>query len=144
MNLFGKSYSWFSVTIITAIILVVSYYLGNRTGKGKATAADSEALNKELKAGNLTYDLSQYAAMADNLFTAMFNIFDDEEAVYSVFSKLRNKSDLLQLIKSFGDRRMQFNWGESNLNKWITTKLDPNELAEVNDILSRNNISYEF
>lgn len=144
MNLFGKYYSWVTVAIIVTVILLISYYLGSRTGKGKAVSSASEALDSEMNKSQLTYELSQYSAMADNLDTAMFTVNDDEVAIYAVFSKLRNKSDLLQLIKAFGERRMQFNVGGTNLNKWITTKLTAAEIAEVNDILARNSIQYEF
>jgi hypothetical protein len=144
MNLFGKYYSWFSVSIITAIILVVAYYLGNRTGKGKAAAADSEALQKELDNSQLTYEPSQYTSWADKLFVAMNGFTDDEEAIYSVIAKLRTKSDLLQLIKSFGSKRIQFTLGDSNLNQFFANRLESSEIAKINDILSRNSISYEF
>ena len=144
MNLFGKYYSWVSVSIITAIILVVAYYLGSRTGKGKAVAADSEALQKELNTNQLTYDLSQYQAMSDSLFVAMNGFGDDEEAIYAIISKLRNKSDLLQLLKSFGSKRIQFTLGDSNLNQFFANRLNASEIAKINDILKRNNIQYEF
>jgi hypothetical protein len=144
MEVYGKYYSWTSVAIIVAIILVIAYYLGNRTGKGKAVSADTEALKKEIQKSELSYDQTTYEALADKLETAMYGYTDDEAAVYAVFAKLRNKSDLLQLITSFGERRIIFTWGNSNLNKWINNRLDASEIAKVNDILARNNITYNF
>lgn len=143
MNLFGKYYSWLSVGIFAALVLVVAYYIGTRTGKGKATAAASEAQKKEFKKSALTYDLSQYSTWADNLYTAMFGI-NDEDAIYAVFSKLRTKSDLLQLISAFGSRRIQFTVGSNTLTEWIYNRLDKSEQAKINEILARNDIQFEF
>lgn len=144
MNILGKQYSWTTAGILAALVLVAAYYIGTRTGKGKSLSANSEALDKELKNGSLTYDLSQYGSLADKLETAMFPLNDDEDAVYSVMSKLRSKSDVLQLIKSFGERRLQFTWGGSTLNFWINYKLNNSEIKKINSLLSDAGINYEF
>ncbi len=144
MNLFGKYYSWVSVVAVIAIILVIAYYIGTRTGKGKAGAANDEALKKELNQGTLSFEQSQYVAMADRLSTSMSGFTDDEDAVFSVISKLRTKSDVLNLIKSFGTRRPSFSIGTASLNEWFYLRLDESEIAKINEILSRNSIDYQF
>jgi len=59
-----------------------------------------------------------------------------------MFGKLRTNSDVLQLIKSFGERG-DFIYKEG-LTKWLASELNETEIAKVNDILKRNNITYQF
>lgn len=142
MNLFGKYYNWVSVTVITAIILVVAYYLGSRTGKGKAGAADIEALKKEISAGALTYEKTQYETFSQRLFIALYDLFSDEEEVLAVFTKMRTKSDVLQLITTFGKRGSWIQLGEKTLPEWLYFKSF--DVSKINDILQRNAIQFEF
>jgi len=59
--------------------------------------------------------------------------------------KMRNKSDVLQLITTFGYRSLlPFNLGGGTLPEWIYTSLSGKEIAEINDIMYRNNITYQF
>lgn len=141
MYLFGKSYNWQFAGIFGLIVLVIAYYLGNKTGKGKAANEPVKDLNKS----DLTYENSDYTSFADRLYIAMSGLMgDDEETIYSVISKLRTKSDVLQLIKSYGTRRLQWTLGNSNLNEWFNYRLNKEEISKVNDILGRNSIQYQF
>ena len=144
MNISGKYYPWFGTAIFIAIVLAVAYYIGTRTGKAKQENKEENILNKEIQKGELSFDQTTYVSLSDKLETAMFGYTDDENAVYSVFTKLRTKSDVLQLIKTFGNRRIIWTVGGSNLNQWLNNRLDVSEIAKVNDILSRNSIDYEF
>jgi hypothetical protein len=144
MNFNGKYYPWLTGAAIVALILGAAYYIGTRTGKAKKEGAADDVLKKAINNNELTFEQTQYVALAAKLETAMFGYSDDENAVYAVFTKLRTKSDVLNLIKTFGERRMIFTLGNANLNQWINTRLDTSEIAKVNDILSRNNIDYQF
>lgn len=139
-----KLYPWLGPSIFVAIVLAVAYYIGTRTGKAKKDNKEEAILDKEIVKNQLSFDQTTYVGLADKLESAMYGYTDDEQAVYSVFTKLANKSDLLQLIKTFGERRMTFYIGGSNLNQWINNRLDVGEIAKINDILSRNNIDYQF
>lgn len=143
-NILEQQYSALSLGIFGFIVILAAYYLGSRTGKGKAISADSESLQKEIKQQPLTYDLSNYESMADKLEDAMYGFTNDKDAVFAVFSKLRNKSDVLQLIVSFGERRIIWTFGNANLNRWINNRFGSDDIAHINSILSRNNIAYEF
>jgi hypothetical protein len=128
--------------IFALLTLVVAYYFGSRTGKGKGTAANP--FESEYSNTQLTYELSQYSAFADRLQAAMQGLADDEESIYSVLSKLRTKTDLFQLMKSFGNRRIPFTIGSADLSAWLNYRLSKKELNKANEILSRNNIDYQF
>lgn len=142
MNLFGKQYSWMSVGIFAALILLVSYYIGTRTGKGKAGAADVEAMKKEISAGALTYEKTQYETFAQRLYMALYDLFSDEEEVLAVFTKMRTKSDVLQLITTFGKRGTWIQLGEKTLPEWLYFKNA--DVSKINEILQRNAIQFEF
>lgn len=131
--------------IFAFIVLLVSYYFGTRTGKSKAGAAAGDTLAKDISKSDLTYDLSQYVMMADRCYDAVYDIGTDEEALYSVFSKIRSNSDLLQLIKAFGNRgNIVFQGGEKTLAEWMASDLNNVEIEKVNDILARNGVTYKF
>ena len=145
MKIAGKSIEGMTFGIFAFVVLLVSYYFGTRTGKSKAAAAAGDILTKEITKSELTYDLPQYSIMADRCFDAVYDLGTDEEALYLVFGKLRNNSDMLQLIKSFGSRgNIVFQGGAKNLNEWISSDLNNVEIEKVNDILKRNNITYQF
>ncbi len=144
MKFLGKNYPWLNVGIFAAAVMLAAYYLGSRTGKGKSVSADSEALAAEMAQSPLTYETSQYDSYADKLYVAMHDISDDEETIYSVFNKMRNKSDVLKLILAYGEKRIPLTIGNSTLPQWISAKLNPKEIAKINDILQRNLIQYEF
>ena len=144
MNFNGKYYPWLSGAIFVALILGAAYYIGTRTGKAKKEGETDDVLKKEINKNELTFEQTQFASMADKLETAMYGYGDDENTIYAVFTKLRSRSDVLNLIKTFGERRMIFNLGTANLNQFISARLDTSEIAKVNDILSRNNIDYQF
>lgn len=141
-----KKYPQLGAVILGVIVFVVFYYFGSRNGKAAAAGNDEGAAEQKAaeQANPLTYELSQYTAMADRLESAMFQINTDEPAVYDVFSKLRNKADMLKLNQVFGNRRQLWTWGGSNLARWISDQLDPDEIEHVNEILARNNIDYQY
>lgn len=105
-------------------------------------------VKKEEQAGaQPTYSDSVYMAMADALQAAMFDAGTDEGRIYSVFEKTKNKLDVLKLVAAFNIRPYYtFGWkqGDYNLSQWFTEELSTSELATVNTILSKKNISYQF
>ena len=139
-----KYLPWIKALGVIVIALVIAYYVGSRTGKAKKEGAAEDLLKREIDKNSLTYEQTQYVSFADKLEQELNSTFIDENSIYSVFSKMRNKSDLIQLIKSFGMRRMKWYWGDSSLNMWINTKLETPEIATINDTLSRNSIDYQF
>lgn len=127
------------------LVLVVAYYFGSRTGKAKAAAADLDALAKDIKTEELTYDVSNYADFADRAYIAVYGVTEDEEALYVLFGKMRNNSDVFQLIKSFGKRSGGFDfWADKTLAEWLASDLNNAEIGKINDILKRNNITFQF
>lgn len=145
MKIAGKGIDGMTFGIFGFIVLLVAYYFGTRTGKSKAGAAAGDTLAKDISKSDLTYDLSQYVIMADRVYTCIAGVTEDEEGLYVVFARMRNNSDILQLIKAFGKRSGGFEfWYEKSLTEWMSSDLNNVEIEKVNDILKRNNVTYQF
>lgn len=132
----------------TAAIVVGGLFLLNNF-KTKSNKDTNDQVDKELQDStlSLSYPLSNYSLMADQLQSAMFDAGTDEETIYTIMKKIKNPKDLLQLIKSFGLRTYyQFGWpqGNYNLGQWFQEELNSTEKYKVNQILAGNGINYQF
>lgn len=130
--------------VLALVVLAVAYFFGSRTGKANAAATTADQLSKEIDKNYLSYDLSQYETFAERLYIAVSDPGTDEDAVYNVFTAMRNKSDVLQLIKQFGRRDIIAGIENYTLPEWISSDLSTAEIEKVNQILERNGIDYKF
>lgn len=117
--------------------------------KGSSNKDTSNIIDDELEESQLqlSYPLSNYNIMADQLQSAMFDAGTDEQTIYTIFKKLKNPKDLLQLVKAFGRRTYYvfgYPQGNYNLGQWIQEELSDSEKQEINSILQSNNINYTF
>jgi hypothetical protein len=144
MDIF-KKYPALSLGIFALVAGLIAYYIGTRTGRGLSASAAAAQLDGEILANPLTYELSQYDVFADRLQSSMITLADDEAAIYAVFSKMRNRSDVLQLIKTFGSRgSWVWNVAGGSLSNWMALKLSNNEIGRINEILSDSKIDFQF
>lgn len=139
-----KYLPWLKAIGVIVIALVIAYYVGTRTGKAKKESAADDILKKEIDKSAISFEQTQYSAYADKLESAMTGFSDNEKSIYAIIGKLNNKSDVLSLIKAFGQRRQSFSVGGANLITWFNNRLESSEIAEINDILSRKGIDYQF
>lgn len=142
LNLIKKNPIQSAAIVAGAFFLYSS--LKTKSNKDTADQVDDE-LNQP--GVSLSYPLSNYSLMADQLQSAMFDAGTDENTIYSVMAKLKNPKDLLQLIKSFGLRTYyQFGWpqGKYNLGQWFQEELSDSEKDKINQILAGNSINYQF
>lgn len=133
-----------STAFLVGGIYVLREIFKTASNKDTADQVDQELDQSGL---SLTYAISNYSLMADQLQSAMFDAGTDEDTIYQVMQKLKNPKDLLQLIKSFGLRTYyQFGWpqGNYNLGQWFQEELTSGEKDKVNQILSANGINYAF
>ena len=144
MKLAGLDVPGTSFGILGFFVLIAAYYLGSRTGKSKAATASVDELTKGISKSELTYEENQYGLWADRIYDITSGIWNDEETLYAIFAKMRNNSDLMQLIKTFGSRGGFIHGGSFTLQEWLWSDLTKVEVAKVNDILQRNNITYQF
>jgi hypothetical protein len=135
-------------TIIKAVIILVLviafYFIIRKVLKNIKNDRYGNAVNSEIKPGELSYPLNQYIALADQLHDAMAYLGTDNSAVVSVISKMNNLSDILQLIKAFGVRPYYGLFGDKTLPQWFQEELSAKETADVNTILKTKNINFSF
>jgi hypothetical protein len=115
-----------------------------------ASNKDTEEVIKDEEANTglaLSYPLSNYNVWADELQAAMFDTGTDEDTIFSIFERLKNIRDLLQLIKSFGVRTYYvfgISQGDYNLAQWFQEELSTSDIEEINSILHAKNITYSL
>ena len=107
-----------------------------------------QAIEYEEQTGNqLTYPLAQYSIYADTIEEATDTSGTDEEAIYSVFDALENNTDLLQLIKAYGERYSFYfgiPTGKYTLSQIIESELDTGEKVVVQGILDSKGITVKL
>lgn len=130
-----------------ALTLIAILLLRRKT----SAAQEATAVNTETQqAGQPTYQNSQYFAWANRLEQAMFDVGTDEDAIFSVFSQLRNNADFLKLKQAFGVRNYTggyvpgFLSDDLSLDGWIQQELDNSEIVQLNNILANKGISYRI
>jgi hypothetical protein len=131
-----------SFGIFALIAGLAAYYLGTRTGKAKDSPGN--ILNAAIDSNQLTYELNQYEIYSQRIYDITSGVFNHNTELYGVFAKMRNDSDLLQLIKTFGSRGSFWTGGKCTLVEWVTSDLNDVDLKELNNILAQNNIKYQF
>lgn len=122
-------------------VFAVSQIFGNAV-KQNQTIDEKKFI---LQGKKLSYPLSTYDGFANKIYQAGF-VFGgtDEDSIYDVIKKLNNDLDVLQLIKAFGNRRIEFSLQNSDLTGFLSSELSSSELAYVNSILASKKIAYRF
>lgn len=142
--------------IITGV--AIAGYLGYKWYR-KKNPTDESSLSADEKAAKakgqaLSYTLSSYQGLANTIYDAWFQRYNpfnavDEKIVLSVFSKMKNDLDVLQLIRAFGKRRAPVNFlslltPDVTLPEWLSIGLEANEIKAINDVLAKKGISFQF
>jgi len=94
---------------------------------------------------------SQLESFSQKLVEAFNDCGTTEASVYTVFNGLKNKADLIALIKIYGTRAysgclIQGEFGDMKytLPRAIESELDSSETKKVNDILNKKGIDFSF
>lgn len=136
----------FVITIFVVIALVV--ILSKLLGKSEEEEEEEKSKRSRQKLYNEvepSFRDFTYKDYADTLETALLKQSDeDEDAVYGVFEKMKNISDVNKLIDAFAHRRQMFSTLYISLPQAITTYFDAFEKAKLNRILQKKGIAYSF
>ncbi len=131
------------IAVVLLIVILVVCYFKLKKGttnlidviKNKQLANEADA---EINPDNISLTQVQINTLADKLHAAMAGMGTDEDAIFAVFNSLNTRSDLLQLIKTFGYRD-----GET-LQEWLADDLSTSDISHINSILASRNINYIF
>lgn len=94
----------------------------------------------------LTYPKSNYYTFADQLQEAMQYTGTYFSVIYSIFAKLKNDLDILELNKAFGKRDIYF-WGFTynfTLPEALRDELSEEEISKLNKLLYAKKIKYRY
>jgi len=108
---------------------------------------NNEQTQLKKKGFTLSYPIFTFKSDAEILKNAMGRLGTDEDAIYRVFSKMKNNLDLSELIKQYGTHLYAIspvNFQYLDLSGWINEELNDKEITKINNILSNNNITYRF
>lgn len=123
------------IVIIALIFGLIIYNDFKKRSSGKSAIKE---LDKDIDTNYLSYPTSYYAIWAQDVYRAVNGIGTNEQAVFDVFKKLKNKDDVLQLITAFGVKD-----GET-LSQWLIGDLGDDDKETLNRLLSDKNINYQF
>jgi len=127
-----------------AIVALIIFNQVLRTISKAQAAKDENQIRNDLDRTNLSYDLTQYAVLADKLEESIGSWSTDENAVYTVFRRMSNDDDVKQLIKSFGERTFTYLTGAMSLTRYINAGMSEDEIEQINKILADKDINISF
>ena len=140
-SIFSKPLTW-------AVIAGAGIYFASRFFKKDPLAIEKkDERTLEQEGQKASYLDSAYKGYADSIYSARSaNNFGgtDEDAIYSVFQKMKNDLDIAKLITAFGTRRLSFSLSSANLGGYLTDELDKTELGIINSGLKSKGIKYQF
>ena len=126
--------------------VLVAALLAFRKKTAGDTITDATKESKDIaKVQKPTYGPTQYQLFADKIYAAGVTWFGtDENAIYGVFNQLYNDLDVLELIKAFGTRRLEFTSVFGNLQQFLASEMGAKEITQINTILMAKGIKYRF
>lgn len=128
--------------VITAVIVIVAVVAIRYAYTGIRDFVRNKNLNKDLNGSinynNLSYTTDQYGVFAKKLYKAMDGLGTDTDSIYSTFKQMKNRDDVLFLVKTFGVRD-----GET-LSEWLYGDLSNSDIEKLNSILTALDIQYTF
>ena len=137
------------VGICTAVVIVVIVLIAVYWNKIKARIADrrlERSFDEQIVVSEVTITQQQASALADKLYSAMDGSGTNEKKIYSVFEQINSYSDLMMVMKAFGERKGSWNLfgSKAGLAEWINNDCSNREITNINAILASRNINFSF
>lgn len=127
------------LVLVIAIVIVFKYKdIKNLIIDKTANQKLVDEANTTIKVEDISITQDQFHTYAQKLYKAMKGAGTDEKAIYEVFEAMNSRSDVQQLIKTFGVKD-----GE-NLAEWLYDDLGAGDIEHINAILATKSINYQF
>jgi hypothetical protein len=139
------------VAVAFGVKKVLDYFKPELKREQSETKDITNELEEAKKKTKATFPPSQYSAFCNIIEVAIQDAGTDEEAIYSVFRKLKNDTDYLMLIKAWGNPKRQvypdyifiYSFGyKMTLPQALRWDLNDKECAKINEILKSKGIKY--
>lgn len=130
-----------AIVVVVSIIIFIVWWKQNVSQKihdKKINTDLANLLDEEITTENITITQQQLNSYASKLYKAMDGWGTDEQQIFDVFRQMQTRSDVLQLIKTFGVK------DHKTLQEWLFDELSTSDLDKINQILSNNAIDYKF
>lgn len=143
-----KQHSTFDIvvgiaTVIGAIAIIAKLFGKDKNEQNEIHGQRSrDDLYRKVKPSFADYQYLDWAKALNQAI--MLDSTEDEQAVYNIFNKFKNISDLVKTIEFFGTSRKMFTTQYVTLPEAITAYFSPSERKKLNDILKRKRIDYSF
>jgi hypothetical protein len=141
------------VALAFGVKKVLDYFKPERKRDENEKKQIIDELEAEKKKKAASYAPSVYAGFASTIAEAIFGYDTDNEAIYSVFRKLKNNTDYLMLAKAWGNPTRQvfpdffvfYDTGKKlTLPAALRYDMNATECAKINTILKNNGITYRI
>lgn len=154
--------SWAKGTVAIAgtLTVILGGYFAvrgiNNIVKGKSSRDSSKATKSDLKNLNKNQDTaqtisdSQAEAYASSIFSALNGYGTDEDAIVSVFDKVKNEADVLAISNAFGVREVSSgSWNpepnyKGDLSGALREDLSDYWVNKLNEVLADKGITFRF
>lgn len=130
--------------VLILLVIVGLYFLLRKAIKSIKSDQYQKDIANEIQSDKLSYSLNQYVVFSEKLSEILFPLNTDEDALYSIMSKMNTLSDVLQLNKAYGMKGLALKWGEFSLVQAFVQRLSADEIEKVNSILKSKNINFSF
>lgn len=134
------------ITVVIATLIMVfivsraAKSFISRMGDKADTMGESVSLiNQGVKP---SFSTSEYNNFANQLEKAMKGPGTKEAPIFSIFQKMENDLDIINLNKAFGFRDTF--WGSYDLSEWLRGDLSHSEMTKLNTILAEKGITKQF
>ena len=138
----AKIYIGIAIAIVViAIVIVIAVKfkdIKNLIVDKNANQKLIDEANTTIKVEDISFTQDQFHTFAGKLYKAMKGLGTDEDAIYEVFKAMNTRSDVQQLIKTFGVKD-----GEP-LSEWLYDDLSTENIEHINAILASKSINYKF
>ncbi len=149
---------WFGLTaqqqlVIAVILIIVIWALWNYLGDKKdvlerriKNKAEIDVLaDQGIKP---SYGASQYQSYATDLFNAMDGPGTKMSVITTVFGKMKNDADIIELEKAFGLRLSSYSaswWNDpTDLKDWLRSDISQDTINALNAQLARQSITKRY
>lgn len=134
------TYSLIGFAIVVIIILIISKFssLKSLILDNKRNQDLIDEANQTINTEDITITQDQFSTYAGKLYKAFKGWGTDEDAVYAVFKEMNSRSDVQQLIKTFGIK------DSKTLTEWMYDELSQTDIEHINAILASKSINYKF
>lgn len=126
------------VLVIVIVIIVKCTKVKDLINDKKANDRLIDEANQTIVVEDISITQDQFNTYASKLYKAMKGWGTNEQAIFNVFDEMNSRSDVQQLIKTFGTK------DGMTLKEWLYDDLNENDIQHINSILASKSINYKF